>query len=372
MKYIILKIRQMRRIDFLILFSVIALSLYGVISIFNATNFNSAKRQLLFIVVSFIILCIILLVDYSNFKPFIPLIYYSNVILLIFTKIFTEKVNGANGWIQLGSFTLQPSEFMKISMILMISKIIDEYEGKINDREIVVKLVFYIALPLISIVIQPDMGMTLVCFIMCVGILFIAGLNIKIFLGGFLLAVFSVLVVWDTDILPPYWKSRVISFLDPSADSLGNGLQVVQSKIGIGSGGLLGKQSILLGNPQNSYVSQFVPEPQNDFIFSIIGEYWGFIGAIVLLSIFSIMVIRIIKIAKTSKDKFGELFCVGMIFYILYAVFQNIGMTIGLLPVTGINLPFVSYGGSSILSNMIGIAIVLNINMRKDPIVFNN
>ena len=177
MKYILLKIRQVRRIDFVILFSVIVLALYGVINIFNATNSNSARRQLLFVIVSLIILCIILFIDYSNIKPFISLLYYSNVILLIFTKIFSEKVNGANGWIQIGSFTLQPSEFMKISLILMLAKVIDENEGKINEKNMIFKLMYYIIVPVIAIVIQPDMGMTLVCFIMSMGILFVAGFN---------------------------------------------------------------------------------------------------------------------------------------------------------------------------------------------------
>lgn len=372
MKYIILKFRQVRRIDFVILFSVILLSLCGVINIYNATNFDTAKKQLLFVLISFIILYVILLIDYSNIKPFITLFYYLNIAALLFTRFFGNEIKGARGWIQLGGFSLQPSEFMKIALILMVAKIIDDNDRKINDKNVILKLAFHIIVPLMCIVVQPDMGMTLVCFIMCVGILFVSGLNIKFFLGGFLAFVVSLLVVWDTNILPAYWKIRIISFLNPAADSLGNGLQVVQSKIGIGSGGFWGKQRIFFGNNQNSYVSQFVPEPQNDFIFSIIGEYWGFIGAILLLSIFFIMILRMIKIAKNSKDIFGEMFCVGMIFYILYAVFQNIGMTIGLLPVTGINLPFVSYGGSSILSNMIGMAIVLNVNMRKEVIVFND
>lgn len=371
LKHFFLKIRQIRRIDFTVLLGVIVLSLYGVFNIFNATNFNSAKRQLLFLIISLIILSLILFIDYSSIKQFIPLFYYSNVILLVFTKIFSEKVNGANGWIQIGNFTLQPSEFMKISIILMLAKVIDDNEGKINERGVILKLFYYIIVPLLAIVIQPDMGMTLVCFIMSMGVLFIAGLNIKFYLFGILISIFSILLVWDTNILPQYWKNRLVYFLDPSADSLGNGLQVLQSKIGVGSGGFWGKHSILIGNSDNSYVSQFVPEPQNDFIFSIIGEYWGFIGSIILLLIFLIIILRIVKVARNAKDIFGELFCVGMIFYMLYAVFQNIGMTIGLLPVTGINLPFVSYGGSSMLSNMIGISIILNINMHRDPIVFN-
>lgn len=371
MKYLFSKIRQVRRIDFVILIGVLILSIYGVINISSATSFGFAKRQLLFIVVSFIVLGVILFIDYSNIKPFISIIYYSNIVLLIFTKIFGPEINGASGWIQLGIFTLQPSEFMKISLILMLAKVIDESDRGINDKNTILKLLCYIALPLLSIVIQPDMGMTLVCCIMSVGVLFIAGLNIKVFLGGILFFVISVLMVWDTNILPGYWKNRIISFIDPSVDSLGNGLQVLQSKIGVGSGGFWGKHDVLFGSSEKSYVSQFVPEPQNDFIFSIIGEYWGFLGAILLLLVFVVIICRIIKVARNSKDTFGELFCVGMVFYILYSVFQNIGMAIGLLPVTGINLPFVSYGGSSILSNMIGIALVLNINMRKDPIVFN-
>lgn len=372
MKYIFSKIRQVKRIDFIILISVLVLSIYGVINISNATNFSFAKRQLLFIAISLIILVVILFIDYSNIRPFIPLIYYSNIVVLIFTKIFSEEINGASGWIQLGNFTLQPSEFMKISLILMISKIIDENDRRVNDKNTIIKLLCCIIIPLLSIVVQPDMGMTLVCCIMSVGILFVAGLSIKVFLGSLLLGVVGILVVWDTGLLPMYWKNRIISFIDPSVDSLGNGLQVLQSRIGVGSGGVWGKYNILFGNNENSYVSQFVPEPQNDFIFSVIGEYWGFIGSILLLMVFSIIVIRIVRVARNSKDIFGELFCVGMIFYILYSVFQNIGMTIGLLPVTGINLPFISYGGSSMLSNMIGVALILNINMRKDPIVFNN
>lgn len=372
MKHILLKFRQIRRIDLGILISIVFLSLYGVMNVFYATNFSSAKRQLLFIISSFIALYIILFMDYTYLKKFIPLVYYLNIALLIFTKIFGEARNGANGWIFIGNLALQPSEFMKISLILMISKVIDESNNKVNEKELIFKLAFYILLPLVAIVVQPDMGMTIVCFVMSIGILFIAGLNIKIFFSGLLLSIFSVLLVWDTNILPEYWKSRIISFLNPAADSLGNGLQVVQSKIGIGIGGFWGRNSVLSENKGSSYVSQFVPEAQNDFIFSIIGEYWGFLGSIVLLGIFSFIILRILKIARNAKDRFGELFCIGMVFYILYAVFQNIGMTIGLLPVTGINLPFISSGGSSILSNMIGMAIVLNINMRKDTIVFND
>ena len=371
MEYIFSKIRQIKRVDFSILISVIVLGMYGTISIFNVSGSNLASKQLLFIIVSLILLCVILLIDYVKFKPFIPLIYYSNIALLLFTKIFTEKVNGANGWISVGSFTIQPSEFMKISIILMLAKVMEENQERINENKFLLKLIAYILVPLLVIVIQPDMGMTLVCFIMCVGMLFIGGLNIRFFLFSFLFSIFSILIVWDTGILPPYWKTRVISFLNPSSDVLGNGLQVVQSKIGVGSGGIFGK-NIGFNSTGSSYVSEFVPEPQNDFIFSIIGEYWGFIGSVLLLILFSIIILRMLKIARYSRDVFGELFCIGMVFYMLYAVFQNIGMTIGLLPVTGINLPFVSYGGSSVLSNMIGIAIVLNINIRRHPIIFND
>lgn len=371
MKYFFAKIRHIRRIDFVVLFSIIILSLYGILNIFNATNFSFARKQLLFLIISLVVLSVILFIDYSSIKQFIPFLYYANVVLLVFTKIFSQAIKGANGWIQIGSFTLQPSEFMKICLILMLAKIIDDNEGKINEKSVLIKLAIHIILPLLTIVIQPDMGMTLVCFIMSMGVLFVAGLNIRFFLIGFLSSILSVLVVWDTGIMPQYWKNRIVYFFDPTADSLGNGLQVLQSKIGIGSGGIWGKFNVLAGNSKNSYVSQFVPEPQNDFIFSIIGEYWGFVGSFLLLMIFLIIILRIIKIARSSRDKFGELFCVGIIFYILYSVFQNIGMTIGLLPVTGINLPFVSYGGSSMLSNMIGIAIILNINMRKDLICFN-
>lgn len=363
-----------KEIDFSILFATIFIVLFGIINIYSTTKLTYgsffAEKQLIWFLGSLIVLYLILLWDYNLLESFVPIFYWISVVLLIYTKFKGATINGATGWIRIGGFSMQASEFAKLGIILMLAKKLQEMDLKINNLRNFMILTMYIIIPVGLIVIQPDMGMTMVCFFIVLGIFFCAGLDMKIIGGGLFSLVLGIIVLWNSGLIEDYQKRRLTSFLNPEADELGAGLQLVQSMIGIGSGGFFGSGLNLTQGSSSSYVSQFVPESQTDFIFAVIGEHWGTIGAIVLLILYGILIYRFIVTARQAKDIFGSVICVGLASYFLFAILQNIGMTIGLMPITGITLPLVSYGGSSLLTTIISIALIMNIGMRKKKINF--
>jgi rod shape determining protein RodA len=216
------------------------------------------------------------------------------------------------------------------------------------------------------IVIQPDMGMTMVCFFIVLGIFYVAGLNSKVILWGIASVIIVIAIIWNSPLMEHYWKVRLTSFLNPEADELGSGLQLISSMVGIGSGGILGK-GFLKGT---QIAGGFVPEAHTDFIFSVVGEEWGLVGAAILIFVYGMLIIRFIKISANAKDIFGSILCIGVVSTFLFSILQNIGMTIGIMPITGITLPLMSYGGSSILTSFMSIGLVLNVGMRKKKINF--
>jgi rod shape determining protein RodA len=193
-----------------------------------------------------------------------------------------------------------------------------------------------------------------------------AGLDLKIIAGGFSAIVLMIIGIWNSPLMQPHWKERLISFVNPEADELGIGHQVLQSKIGIGSGGFSGK-GFLKGT---QVAGGFVPEAHTDFIFAVVGEEWGFIGGIFLLVLYGMLMYKFINIARTSKDIFGTMVCVGVTSMFLFSILQNMGMAIGLVPVSGITLPFMSYGGSALTTAFMSVALVLNVGMRRKKINF--
>ena len=361
-------------IDKTILFSMILIVLYGTFNIYMCTKGGKyagcAPKQLVWFLISLVILYLFLTIDYSIIMNYVSLFYWGSIMLLIGTKIFGSIVNGAKGWIRFGPISLQASEIAKIAIILMLAKLLDEMEGKINDVKNFFTLVLYCAVPVGFILKQPDMGMTMVCFFIVLGIFFVQGLNIKVILGGLTSLVFGIIIVWNSGLIEQYQKNRIISFLDSSRDETGAGYHLVQSLIGIGSGGLFGSRPSITSEMAMGYSAQNVPEVHTDFIFAAIAEQWGFIGAMILLTLYVMMIYRMIVIARTARDTFGSVICVGMVSYFLFAVIQNIGMTIGIMPITGITLPLVSYGGSSLLTTILSIGLVLNIGMRRKKIHF--
>jgi rod shape determining protein RodA len=265
---------------------------------------------------------------------------------------------------------MQPSEFAKFAIILMTAKILDEVDYEVNNIKNIAKIGIYAMIPVGLILIQPDMGMSMVCFFIVLGMLFIAGLDRRIIGGGALALFLAVVILWNSGLILPYQKTRVLSILNPETEDSGNGYQVNQSVIGIGSGGLLGSKLSLDPTVSPGYSGTHVPEIQTDFIFAAIGEQWGLVGAVVLLLLYGILIARMIAIARRTKDRFASLVCMGMVSYFLFAITQNIGMTINIMPITGITLPLISSGGSSLLTTVVAVALILNIGMRKKKIHF--
>ena len=375
-KQLKLDIRLIREIDKTILVSTILLILYGTLNIYLCTKGSYGlfypKKQITYFVLAIIALYVFITIDYTIILNYVPIFYWGTVILLLVGLIpgIGAVVNGARGWIRIGGQSIQPSEFAKLGIILMLAKKLDDMDGKINDVKNFFILVFYAAVPVVFILNQPDMGMSMVCFFIVLGIFYTIGLDIKIIGGGLMCGVLAIILVWNSGIIQPYQKARFTGFLNPAADDAKTGYHLTQSLIGIGSGGILGSRPSLNIDGSVGYAAQNVPEVETDFIFSAISEQYGFLGAMVLLTLYGFLIYKMISIARTSKDIFGSVVCVGIISYFLFAITQNIGMTIGLLPITGITLPLISFGGSSLLTTVISIALVINIGMRRKKIYF--
>jgi rod shape determining protein RodA len=359
--------KLLRELDYSVIILVICIVIFGCINIYSATkeyNFYYPRLQFVWMILGLITIYIILTLDYTLIKNYAALIYWAGIIFLILNRFLGTITKGANSWIMIGNRGIQPSEFAKIGMIIMLAKKLDDMEGKINDPKNLLELIFYAAVPMFLIVIQPDMGMTMVSFFIVLGIFYCMGLDYKIIIGGATSVVLVIIGVWNSSIIKPYWKGRLTSFINPEQYELGYGLQLIQSKLALGSGGILGRGF------GKGIQFKFVPENHTDFIFAVLGEEWGLLGALILLLLYGALIFQLIKIAKSSKDIFGTVICVGFISNLLFSIMQNIGMTVGLMPITGITLPFMSYGGSSLLTSFIALGLVLNVGMRKKKINF--
>lgn len=362
--------KLLKELDFSVIIVSVMIVIFGAINIYSATRLKSGtyyfKLQMAWLVIGIGILYFILLFDYSLIMNYSGLIYWASIIFLVINDTLGKVANGARSWISLGSRGIQPSEFAKIAMIIMLAKKLDDMEGNINNVKNFFTLCFYALLPMSLIVIQPDMGMTMVCFFIVLGIFYVAGLNSKVIGWGFGLLITLIVILWNTPLMQGYWKNRFTGFLNPEADEMGTGFQLMASLVGIGSGGILGK-GFLKGT---QVAGGFIPEAHNDFVFAVVGEEWGLIGAIFLLLLYGLLLYRIIKISVQSKDIFGSILCIGVLSTFMFSILQNIGMTIGIMPITGITLPLMSYGGSSMLTSFISLGLVLNVGMRKKKINF--
>lgn len=370
-----MSLKELKRVDKWMLISIILITMFGIVNIYLAKKTSAGGmlfpvKQSIFFVASLVLLYFVVAIDYSIIKAFTPIFYWASIALLVLVLLIGSTINGAQGWIRLGPLSFQPAELAKIGTIMMMGKKLDDMEGEINNLKNFCILAFYAIIPAGLIVIQPDMGMTMVLFFMVLGVFFIGGLDNRIILGGLGALILGIVLVWNSGLIQDYQKRRITSFQNPEADSSDSGYHLRQSLIAVGSGGFFGSLNSLANDGTGGYSSQYVPEIQTDFIFTQVCEQWGTFGAICLLTLYGILISRMINIARDSKDIFGRIIATGMVAYFLFAIWQNIGMTIGLMPITGITLPLVSYGGSSLLTTILSLGLVINVGMRKTKLNF--
>lgn len=362
--------KQLRYIDKSLIAVTLLIVTFSILNVYSATHmtsgFSFAKLQTLWVLLGIIIILTISFLDYSFVKAYSELVYWASIALLMFNDITSRAVKGASSWIKIGSRAIEPGEFVKIGLVLILSKKIEDMEGDINEPKNLLKLAAYVIIPMFLIVIQPNLGMTLICFFTALGIFYIAGLNMKVIYTGIIAAIPISLIVWFSGILKTYQKNRIISFLNPELYQQDIAFQLMQGMIGIGSGGVLGK-GFLNGT---QVAGGYIPEVHTDFIFAAVGEEWGLVGAIALLVMYGFLIYRMLKIAKESQSIMSRCLCVGVAAALLFSILQNIGMTIGIMPIAGITLPLMSYGGSSMLANFISIGLVINMGKNKNKINF--
>ncbi len=342
------------------------LLIIGLIALFSATQgteYGDFKKQIQWFFVSIPFLVLAYCIDYNIIARFSTAIYLVMIALLV-GVLFTEPINGATSWYNFGDVaSIQPSELAKVVVILFISFLINKLQirgrKEINKIWKLVIVLIFMAIPIGLIIIQPDYGTAMAYMIAMLFILFVSGIDKKYIIVACLVVAILVPVVYKN--LPAHALKRIEVFLNPESDPRGDGYNIIQSKLAIGAGQLLG-MGLLQGNQTQL---GFLYPKTTDFIFSVIGEELGFIATVAILVLYVVLITKTIYIAKTAKDNIGSYVAIGIGGIFFFHMAENIGMTIGLLPITGVPLPFVSYGGSSLITNFICIGLLLNISARR-------
>jgi rod shape determining protein RodA len=395
-------------LDFALVFMVIFLVVIGLIAVYSATHVavqssgSYFSKQLTVAIIGFILMLSMAFIPFRYIQRSSYLFYGLSIMLLIFVLIFGSRGYGADRWLAFGSIKLQPSEFCKLATIMAVATYLSKSDVDINRLKHFLTVIGIIIIPFVLIARQPDLGTSLVFLAIILPLLYWSGLNwfylfviitplitlvlsfnfyafliwmivISIILiisrqkpiiliGVFLLHIFVGLltpVLWGQ--LKPYQQQRILTFANPEADPQGAGYQIIQSKVAIGSGGIWGKG--FLEGTQTQL--RFLPAQHTDFIFSVIGEEWGFSGILVVLSLFTVLILYLIYLASLVRSKYSSLVIVGITTVLFFHIVVNIGMTIGLAPVTGLPLPFISYGGSFLLSMFLMMGIIMNFSMNR-------
>tara|TARA_B100001057_G_scaffold276362_1_gene276614 strand:- start:214 stop:1338 length:1125 start_codon:yes stop_codon:yes gene_type:complete len=359
--------QKIKNLDYVLLISVFVLSVISVFVMYSTDGGDilfHTKNHFVKLVVFFPLMIFVAFFNIKFWHNFSYIIYFIVIILLIYVSFFGIKSSGSRRWMDLYLFVLQPSELMKIAIIMCLAKYYHrlkiENVNSFTNITIVLSIIF---VPVIFVISQPDLGTSILIALSGLIILWLGGVKIKYFIYSFI--TFLISLPFIISFLKPYQKLRILTFLDPDRDPLGAGYQIIQSKIAIGSGGLDGK-GFLKGT--QSYLD-FLPEKHTDFIFTLFSEEFGFIGSVCLLILYSIIIFRIIRIGTLSRSNFARLFCFGYAFAIFIYIVVNLSMVLGLLPIVGSPLPIMSYGGSSMLATMIGFGIVLSAKINHKQMI---
>ena len=363
--------RELKNIEWSILVIAIILSIIGLVALFSATQeteHDEFYKQCIWLVVSIVIMIVVTLIDYELLVKISPFVYGLFIILLI-AVLFTTPVNGASSWFDIGFFSFQPGEFAKVFVILFLAfamrKIQERNRQDINKPTRLLILLAIVGLPILLIIMQPDYGTAAAFIIATVMMLIVGGIDKKYIIASVILVVVSVPIIYNF-ILPEHAKTRIDIFLNPESDPRGAGYNIIQSKLAIGAGGLTG-MGLFKGNQTQL---GFLYPKTTDFIFAVIGEEMGFVVSAAIIIMYVVLVVKGFFIAKTAKDELGSLIASGITGIFLFHMVENIGMVMGLLPITGVPLPCISYGGSSLITNFICIAILLNISSKRQKTIF--
>ena len=363
--------RDLKNVEWWILIIAIILTLIGLVALFSATQntgYDEFKKQIIWFAVSIVLMLASMLIDYETLIKISPF-FYGGFIILLVAVLFTTPINGATSWFNIGSFSFQPAEFAKVFVVLFLAMIISRIQStrkqEINRPLKLLIILGALAVPLLLIVKQPDYGTAMAFIAATVLMLFAAGIDKRYIIAVFLLAAIAIPLLYNF-ILPEHAKKRIDIFLHPESDPRGAGYNIIQSKLAIGAGGLTG-MGLLKGNQTQL---GFLYPKTTDFIFSVIGEEMGFIVAGAIIILYVVFITKILYIAKTAKDSTGTLIAAGISGIFIFHMIENIGMVMGLLPITGVPLPFISYGGSSMITNYIMVGILLNISGKRQKTIF--
>lgn len=361
----------LKNIQWSILICMILLIGIGFVALYSATIGTEADeltKQIIWFVVGVPIMIAVIAIDYNVIAKVSPF-FYGAILILLVMVLFTKPINGATSWFEIGSFSLQPAEFAKIFVTVLLASVIVKIQSKGKEKiSIPLKLglvVLVVAVPILLIIKQPDYGTALAFVIATVLMLFCAGINKKYIIIAIVTAIIALPLLYFF-ILPPHAKTRIDVFLNPNLDPRGSGYNVIQSKLAIGAGKVFG-MGLAKGNQTQL---GFLYPKTTDFIFSVIGEEMGFIIAGSIIILYVVLITKAMYIAKTAKDDLGAYIAAGIAGIFLFHMVENIGMTMGLLPITGVPLPFISYGGSSLLTNMVLVALLINISARRKKHLF--
>jgi rod shape determining protein RodA len=366
-----MKKKFFKNVEWYLIIAVIMLSAVGLVALFSATHetgLEEFQKQIIWIVIGVILLIVLMFIDYELIAKISPVFYAISIILLI-AVLFTKSINGATSWFEIAGFSFQPAEFAKIFVILFLSFAITKLQQKgkeeINKFHKLLISILIVAVPVALIILQPDYGTATAYIFILAFILLVAGLRKSIILATVIIAVISVPLIYNF-VLPAHAKNRIDTFLNPELDARGSGYNIIQSKLAIGSGELLG-MGILKGN--QTQLGYLYPKT-TDFIYSVIGEEMGFVMTAGIVIVYVFLINKILFVAKTAKDDLGSYIASGIAGMFLFHMLENIGMTIGMLPITGVPLLFISYGGSSTIMSFICIGIVLNISGNRQKSLF--
>ncbi|MCK4244543.1 MAG: rod shape-determining protein RodA [Candidatus Omnitrophica bacterium] len=355
-----------KKIDWLLLLITILLVLLGIVLIYSASCgiktelSNLASRQTVWMAIGIFLLFLFIALPYRNLRKASYPLYLFSLLLLLLVLLIGKGRAGSSRWLTFGGFYFQPSEFAKLIFILVAARYLADIGKKVKRFFFLIPYFLLVGIPFLLILKQPNLGTALVLLPISLGILWTAGIRKKHLTFLIAIGFLSSPILWFT-VLKDYQRARLLVFINPNADPLGSGYNVIQSKIAIGSGGLFGK-GFLRGT--QSHLA-FLPEYHTDFIFCVLAEEWGFIGGIVLLFLYSLFLKSLIRIATSTSEPFARLVATGITVMFASHIFINIGMTLGMLPVAGLPLPFLSYGGSSLLIFLIAVGIVLNIKKKE-------